>query len=83
MYSLSAFYIIGRDFYSANSTAIKIVIFITHCYIWHIDDCVGVTCTGHGTCVDGVNSHATVMPDSLETCKQVCVFIPLFSILTS
>ena len=59
MYSLSAFYIIGRDVYSANSTAIKIVIFITHwLYLADIDDCVGVTCTGHGTCVDGVNSHS-------------------------
>ena len=28
--------------------------------------------------------RASVMPDSLETCvKQVCVFIPLFNIVTS
>ena len=26
-------------------------------YILDIDDCIGVTCSFHGTCVDGVNSH--------------------------
>ena len=26
-------------------------------YFLDIDDCIGVTCSFHGTCVDGVNSH--------------------------
>jgi hypothetical protein len=26
-------------------------------YILDIDDCVGVTCSFHGICEDGVNSH--------------------------
>ena len=45
--------------YNADSTAIKIIIYINHCvYLADIDDCVGVTCSGHGTCMDGVNSHS-------------------------
>jgi hypothetical protein len=44
---------------NADSTAIKLIIYSTHCvYLADIDDCVGVTCSGHGTCVDGVNSHS-------------------------
>ena len=26
-------------------------------HVLDIDDCIGVTCSFHGTCVDGVNSH--------------------------
>ena len=26
-------------------------------YLADIDNCMGVTCSGHGTCEDGVNSH--------------------------
>ena len=35
-------------------------------YILDIDDCIGVTCSFHGTCVDGVNSH-TRAPVKLVT----------------
>ena len=29
-----------------------------HCeYLADIDDCVGVTCSGHGNCLNGVGSH--------------------------
>ena len=45
--------------YNADNTTINIIICITRCvYLADIDDCVGVTCSGQGTCVDGVNSHA-------------------------
>ena len=41
-------------------------------YFADVDDCVRVTCSFHGTCVDGVNSHtcsceAGYTGDSCET----------------
>ena len=58
MHSLSTRYTKGFC-YKSDSTTIIIIIYITHCvYLADIDDCVGVTCSGHGTCVDGVNSHS-------------------------
>ena len=44
---------------NAGSSVIQFVIYMTLCVCFaDIDDCVGVTCSGHGTCVDGVNSHS-------------------------
>ena len=58
MHSLSTRYRKGFC-YNADSNTIKIIIYITSCvYLADIDDCVGVTCSGHGTCVDAVNSHS-------------------------
>ena len=66
---------------NADSTAIKFIIYSTHCvYLADIDDCVGVTCSGHGTCVDGVNSHSCNCNAGFTgyMCETSMLFIPFF-----
>ena len=58
MHSLSTRYRIGVCGI-ADSTPIKIIIYIIHyLYLADVNDCVGVTCSGYGICLNGVNSHS-------------------------
>ena len=43
----------------------------THCDM-NIDDCIGVTCNGHGTCIDRVDTYACNCSQGFEgeTCEE-------------
>jgi len=57
-----------------NENSVMFMALVVYCL--DIDDCVSVTCSFHGICVDGVNSHtcaceAGYTGDSCETGRAI------------